>query len=49
MVSGGYTGPEHHTGIIMDTGTGEGVSWPAGDCTHKSLDFFLRAAAASVE
>ena len=30
-------------------GTGEGVSWPAGDCTHKSLDFFLRAAAASVE
>lgn len=49
MVSGGYTGPEHHTGIIMDTGTGEGVSWPAGDCTHQSLDFFLRAAAASVE
>ena len=33
-------GSEHHTGIIMDTGTGEGVSWPAGDCTHQSLDFF---------
>ena len=46
-MSGGYTGPGASHWDHYGHGTGEGVSWPAGDRTHQSLDFFLRAAAAS--
>ena len=42
MVSGGYTGPEHHTGIIMDTGQGRVSAGQLGTApTSHWISFFV--------
>ena len=47
MVSSGYTGPEHHTGIIMDTGQGRVSAGQLGTAPTSHWISFLVAAAAS--